>query len=414
MKILYYDCFSGISGDMNLGAMLDLGVDKDLLLEALALLNLGETYEIEVSKACKKGISGTRVEINLTGQAENKSNIVNHARKLTDIKKIIVESGLSTNVKTKSIKMFELLAEAEAHVHGVTKEEVHFHEVGATDAILDIVGAAFCLDYLKVDKVLCSSIELGGGFVRCEHGLLPVPAPAVVKLLKNVPVKIGRVQFETTTPTGAAILVANVQEYTDQLDFRIMKTGYGVGKRDLEIPNVLRVYLGEVSIIEDSKESQELEEGVKDFKIEKQSMVETNIDDMNPEYYEYIEERLFSSGALDVFKTPIIMKKGRPAIKLSVLVNKENISTIEQVIFSETSAIGLRIQSVEKKMLYRKKIQLPTKFGLVSVKYSFFGDRSKAKPEYEDCKRLAKENNVALLEVYEEIYKIISQQNDFS
>lgn len=393
MKILYYDCFSGISGDMNLGAMLDLGVDKDFLLEGLARLNLDEGYEIEICTASKKGISGTKVEIRLVDRGENSPNL-NRSRHLKDIVRILEESSLSTEVKVKSIEMFDLLAEAEAHVHGIGKDEVHFHEVGATDAILDIVGAAICLDYLKVDKVLASSVELGGGFVRCEHGVLPVPVPAVVKLLENIPVKTGRVQFETTTPTGAVILAAYVQEYTDRLDFIIKRTGYGLGKRDLEIPNVLRLYLG------DSEEH--------NVERETQYMLETNIDDMNPEYYEYIEEKLFAAGVLDTFKTPLIMKKGRPGIKLSVLVTKENISDAEEVIFRETSAIGLRIYPVEKKMLHRKKFHLATKFGVVSVKYSFFEDRSKAKPEYEDCKRLATENNITLAEVYEEIYKILS------
>lgn len=406
MKILYYDCFSGISGDMNLGAMLDLGVDKELLLEELYRLNLEEHYNIDIRKETKLGISGTRVEIKVDDLAQTLANHHSHGRNFESITKLLNDSSLSASVKGRSLKMFRLLAEGEAKVHGVDINQIHFHEVGGTDAILDIVGAAFCLEYLQVDKVISSSIELGGGFVSCQHGLLPVPAPAVVELLHGVPVKLGRVQFETTTPTGAVILAANVQEYTNLINFEIEKTGYGIGKRDLEIPNVLRVYLGETNDLYCEDKNQDIEG--KKLKIEHEYMIETNIDDMNPEYYEYIEERLFAVGALDTFKTQVIMKKGRPGIKLSVLMSEKDIPKIEEVIFQETAAIGLRIYPVEKKMLHREIVQIPTKFGLVSVKSSHFRDKIKAKPEYEDCKRLAKENNVPLPEVYEEICRILN------
>ena len=408
MKILYYDCFSGISGDMNLGAMLDLGVDKDLLLEELGRLNLEEHYNIDIRKETKRGISGTSVEIKLDDLAQTLTKNHLHGRNLKSITKLLDESFLSASVKGRSLKMFRLLAEGEAKVHGVDINEIHFHEVGGTDAILDIVGAAFCLEYLQVDKVISSSIELGGGFISCQHGLLPVPAPAVVELLHGVPVKLGRVQFETTTPTGAVILTASVQEFTDLIDFEIEKTGYGIGKRDLDIPNVLRVYLGETNNFYGEDKDQDIKGKDNRLKIEHEYMIETNIDDMNPEYYEYVEEKLYAVGALDTFKTQIIMKKGRPGIKLSVLMSKKNIPKIEEIIFQETSAIGLRVYPVEKKMLHREIVRLPTKFGLISVKSSHFGDKTKAKPEYEDCKRLAKENNVTLPEVYEEIHKLLN------
>ena len=393
---------------MNLGGMLDLGVDKDLLLDELGRLNLEEHYNIDIRKETKRGILGTRVEIKLDypsqAVADNHCEHHSHARNLKSITNLLEDSSLSESVKTRSLKMFQLLAEGEAKVHGVDIDDIHFHEVGGTDAILDIVGAAFCLEYLQVDKVMASSIELGGGFVNCEHGLLPVPAPAVIELLQGIPVKLGKVQFETTTPTGAVILAASVQEYTDQLDFMITKTGYGIGKRDLEIPNVLRIYLGETSSNENKVN--EWDSKVNDkYKAKHEYMIETNIDDMNPEYYEYIEEKLFAVGALDTFKTLVMMKKGRPGIKLSVLTSVDNISEIEEVIFRETSAIGLRGYPVDKKMLPREIVQLSTKFGLVTVKSSHFGDQNKVKPEYEDCKRLALENNVTLIEVYEEIHK---------
>ncbi len=407
MKILYYDCFSGISGDMNLGAMLDLGVDKDLLLDELGRLNLEEHYNIDIRKETKRGISGTRVEIKIDHLHKTVAKNHSHGRNLKSIIKLLEDSHVSTSVKARSLKMFKLLAEGEAKVHVVDIDEIHFHEVGGTDAILDIVGAAFCLEYLQVDKVISSSIELGGGFVSCQHGLLPVPAPAVIELLQGVPVKLGRVQFETTTPTGAVILATSVQEFTDQINIEIDKTGYGIGKRDLEIPNVLRVYLGEILDLNNEDEDRDSKARDNDAKTEHEYMIETNIDDMNPEYYEYIEEKLFATGALDTFKTQIIMKKGRPGIKLSVLMTKENIFKIEEVIYRETSAIGLRIYPIEKKMLQRDISQLSTKFGLVSVKSSHYADKTKTKPEYEDCKRLAKENNVTLTEVYDEIHRIL-------
>lgn len=399
MKILYYDCFSGISGDMNLGALIDLGVDKDALLQELKCLKLECEYDIQIRKESRRGISGTRVEIKLS--VDEQSAI--HARGLRDITNLLQYSTLSPPVKKRSIKMFEMLAEAEAKVHGTSIDKVHFHEVGGTDAIVDIVGAAFCLEQLQVDSVLSSTVELGGGFVNCQHGRLPVPAPAVTELLQHFPVRKGTVDFETTTPTGAVILAANVQAYTDKLDFSISRVGYGVGQRDLEIPNVLRVYLGEtVALHNDWKEDGSVVSKT-------QYMIETNIDDMNPEHYEYLEEQLFAAGALDTYKTPIIMKKGRPAVTLSVLVKEADISVIEKIIFQETTAIGLRLYPVIKKMLPRKLIQVGTVYGTVSLKYAYYDGLIKIKPEYEECKKLALEHGVPLKEVYNQVMKSLDE-----
>lgn len=255
MKVLYYDCFCGISGDMNLSALLDLGVDEAHVRRELSKLNLDTEYELLVKKDMKKGISGTRVDVVLK-QAhhhhhESQSNMVqDHGhhhhdhRNLKDIENIIINSSLSDQVKTVSLAIFMKVAEAEAKVHGKPLYEVHFHEVGAIDSIIDIVGAAVCLEYLKVDKIMASSVQLGGGFVKCAHGIIPIPAPATIEILKNIPVKSGIVPFETTTPTGAAILAANVGTFTDHMDFSVEKIGYGIGHRDLEIPNLLRIYLG--------------------------------------------------------------------------------------------------------------------------------------------------------------------------
>lgn len=249
MRILYYDCFSGISGDMNLGAMIDLGVEKEYLLKELSKLSIHDEFHIEVRKDERKGIHGTKVQVVLDHNHEhNHNHEEHHHRYLKDVESIIESSGLNENIKKISMDIFGKVAEAEAKVHGKPIYEVHFHEVGAVDSIVDIVGAAICIDYLKVDKILSSSVELGGGFVKCAHGLIPVPAPATVEILKNIPVKSGIVPFETATPTGAAILAALVNEFTDNKEFIIDEIGYGIGGRDTEIPNVLRVYLGKKKV----------------------------------------------------------------------------------------------------------------------------------------------------------------------
>ncbi|AGK95800.1 nickel pincer cofactor biosynthesis protein LarC [Clostridium pasteurianum] len=458
MRVLYYDCFCGISGDMNLGALIDLGVDEEYLIKEISKLKLDSEYEIQIKKDIKNGIMGTKVDVILKNQHNNDHHHVHQAqqtedehyhgselhhthneesvlhdyhevgndnheehshihyevaeqnhqaedehshhhdhRNLKDIENIINRSDLSETVKKTSLHMFMKVAEAEAEVHGKSLYEVHFHEVGAIDSIIDIVGAAVALDYLKVDKIIASTVQVGGGFVKCAHGVIPVPAPATVKILKGIPIKSGIVSFETTTPTGAAILASNVEEFTDKIEFSIDKIGYGLGTRDLEIPNVLRVYLGK----EESKEE-----------IEEQYILETNIDDMNPELYGYVEEKLFHRGALDVFKTPIIMKKGRPAIKLSILVNAKKEKDVLEVIFKETTSIGVRKFKVEKIMLHREFSKVKTSYGEVNVKNSYYeGELVKYKAEYEDCKRIAEENNLPIAKVYRDIHKAIEENN---
>ena len=257
MKILYYDCFCGISGDMNLGALIDLGVDPDYLKTELAKLDLPEEYQLEINKKTKNGISGTRVNVILgterpgtvkdAGDAAKHEHSHKHChRNLKDIEDIIRSSKLDEKIKNRSMEMFYLVAKAEAKVHQKDIHEIHFHEVGATDSIIDFVGAAIALEKLQVDKIMASTVQLGGGFVKCAHGIIPVPAPATVEILKGIPVAVGIVVAETTTPTGAAILAANVDVFCDKIHFSIEKTGYGIGYRDLDIPNVLRVFLGEM------------------------------------------------------------------------------------------------------------------------------------------------------------------------
>ncbi len=425
MKILYYDCFSGISGDMNLGALIDLGIDEKYLIEELKKLNL-KGYEIKVSRDSRKGIEGTKVDVILHehhhdhiqddsevahghdhSHEDNKnghshgdmSNNHSHhdQRNLKDIEEIIDCSKLSFKVKELSKKMFMKVAVAEAKVHGKPLYEVHFHEVGAVDSIVDIVGAAICINHLNVDKIMSSSVELGGGFVKCAHGVIPVPAPATVEILKGIPVKLGAVPFETTTPTGAAILAVNVCEFKDDNDFIVNKIGYGIGNRDTEIPNVLRVMLVEESDLSNTSKDADEEKALEEI-------IECNMDDMNPELYEYIIDRLFSEGALDAYLTPIIMKKGRPGVKISVLCSPSKTEKMKEVLFRETTTFGVRSFKVNKTMLQREFIKVNTSYGEVTVKKAFYeGEKLKSKLEYEECKKIAQTCGISISEVYEKL-----------
>lgn len=397
MKILYYDCFSGISGDMNLGAMVDLGVDGGYLIKELAKLQLDSEFEIKISKGIKKGISGTKVDVILP-QEGHEHHAEHHHRNLNDIQNIINGADLSDNVKRMSMDMFMRIAQAESKIHGKPIDEVHFHEVGAIDSIVDMVGAAIALDYLKADQILSSPVQVGGGFVKCAHGLMPVPAPATAELLKGIPIRSGFVPFETTTPTGAAILASNVEKFTETVDFSVEKIGYGLGNRDLDIPNVLRVYFGNTENLQETEE---------------QYILETNIDDMNPEFYGYVEEQLFKAGALDVFKTPIIMKKGRPAVKLSILAEQKKVRDVSDIIFKETTSLGIRKFKVEKIMLNREFVTVNTPYGDVTVKKSFYeGESIKYKAEYEDCRRIAEEHNLSIAEVYRSVDRAMENRTE--
>ncbi len=390
MRILYYDCFAGISGDMNLGAMIDLGVDANYLESELQKLNI-EGFHLEITKDLRRGISGTKAEV-IVENPDNEKH-----RHLRHVEEIINNSTLSETVKVNSLKIFKLIAFAEAKVHQITVERVHFHEVGALDSIADIVGAAICLDFLKVDKVLSSPIQLGGGTVKCAHGIMPVPAPATALIVENVPVKLGLVQHEATTPTGAAILVATVDEFTEQINFPITKTAYGIGHRDVsEVPNVLRVFLSETA------------NAAGDVKEEIATVLECNIDDMNPERYDFILEQLFNAGASDAWLVPIIMKKSRPANQLSVLCAPEKVQKMKHIIFTHSTTIGLREYSVKKSVLPRIEILVNTQFGSVRVKQSVFeGKVVRSKPEFEDCRTIALQEKISIEEVEREVLKAL-------
>jgi len=396
--ILYYDCFAGISGDMNLAAMIDLGVEKNYLIDELKKLEV-ENYKIIITKDMRSGISGTHVEVKLLENQHSEIHDHEHShsqshnheqRSFKDIKKLIGNSTLSDFVKSKSISIFQILAEAEGKIHNKPADDIHFHEIGATDSIIDIVGAAICIDYLKPTRIISSRIELGSGMVKCAHGLFPIPAPATAEVLKGIPVKAGLVPFEATTPTGASILAVFTDEFVEQHSFIIEKTGYGLGHKDSEVPNVLRVHW----CMDNSTK----------FVTEPAKIIECNIDDMNPELYDYVIDLLFSEGADDVYLTPIIMKKSRPAVILSIICNTVLSDKLTEIILKETSTIGVRTYNITKHLLNRKIIEITTSLGKVKVKKSWMGnDFVKFKPEYEDCSRIAKEKKLSIFEVLKTI-----------
>ncbi len=389
MKVLYYDCFSGISGDMNLGAMIDLGIDLSFLKGELGKLNL-RGWELVAEKAQRHGITGTKVTV--------RQIVHEHThRHLSDIEKIIYGSSLSEDVKQLTMKIFMKIATAEAAVHGIDIEEVHFHEVGAIDSIIDIAGAAICFNALNVGAVYVSEVELGSGFVNCDHGKLPVPAPATVEIIKGIPVKTGGVDFEATTPTGAAIISALGTGFGSGAHLKIEKTAYGVGHKDNpSIPNLLRVYLGEIS------ETQ--------VPGHKALLIESNIDDMNPEFYDHIINRLFKAGASDVYCSQIIMKKGRPGVVLNVICELGLEDIVKEIIFTESTTLGIRTFDFSKDTLAREFGKLDTVYGEVTVKRSFYeGKEVSIKPEYEECRKIASERNIPVKEVYNNIVALLTQ-----
>ena len=396
MKILYYDCFAGISGDMNLGALVDVGVDFDRLVESLKKLDL---YGYELRRSCRamRGVTGTKIDVIHNDEPDRRKGAYQHkgdfhGRSFTDIKALIQGSRLSDGVKKTSIDIFSRIARAEGKIHGADVEEVHFHEVGAVDSIIDIVGAAVCLEILEVDRVMSSPVELGGGFVTCAHGTLPVPAPATLEILRGIPVTKGGAPFELTTPTGAAVLASTVDCFTSEAAFRPLKIGYGVGTRDIEIPNVLRVILGEA-------EPGRLTDGDNDI-----CLVECNIDDMSPEMLEHVMDRLFDAGAIDVYLTPVIMKKSRPAVVLSAVCEPSRQAEAEEIILQETTTLGVRKQRLGRTTLDRDLVTVQTDLGEVRVKRALRGPgRITWKPEYEDCRRIALERGVPLKEVYDAV-----------
>lgn len=380
MKTLYLDAFAGISGDMMLGTLVDLGVPVELLRSVAEALSLSEV-EIIASKTERKGIAAMKIHV----RAPERGIVRTYAH----IKSLISKSSLSPEVKKSSLKIFALLAEAESRIHSRSIEQVHFHELGSVDTLVDVAGSAAGLDYLGIDELLCSPLPMGTGMIKTAHGIYPIPAPAVVEILRDVPVYSSGIPTELVTPTGAAIIAAMSSDFCLLPPMRIHAVGYGAGDRDLEIPNLLRGFLGE------------LEGATRGRARERRLVLSTNIDDMNPELYPYVIEKLFESGAEDVWLYPIQMKKSRPAVTLKVLAPPASEEEVKGVMFSETKTLGVRVNEVYKEYLDREIIEVDTRFGRLRVKVARSKDQvANIAPEYEDCRRAAVKSGVPLKEVY--------------
>lgn len=380
MTLAYFDCVSGAAGDMICAALIDAGADADELRSRIAELGI-DGYDIEVSRVNKQGFAATYFNVRLDQSTKQPHRHLRH------VVEILSDGDLSPRVRDRSIQVFTRLAEAEAAVHGTTIEKVHFHEVGGIDAIVDVVGATTALDMLGVSRVVCSPIPTGSGTVRCEHGVMPVPAPATANLLCGVPLAASPESGELTTPTGAAILTTLAEEFGGLPNMRLARVGYGAGTRDgRTVPNVLRVFLGE------RDEAGDVDEIV---------VLETNLDDVPGEVVGHTLERLLDAGALDAYLVPIQVKKSRPGVILTVLADRQNVQTLEQVIFRETGTLGIRRHSTQRSKLFRRLETVATPFGEIRMKIATGDELVTASPEYEDCRRAALEHGVPLRSVME-------------
>jgi len=387
--IAYFDCFSGISGDMTLGAFLDLGVPVEWVKEGLDSIPL-KGFDLTVTQMSRSGIHAKRVQVDIKDSSKS--------RDYSQIKSLLKDSPLSPSVKERSLEIFAKIAEAEAEIHNCPIEKVHFHEVGGIDAIVDIVGTALCVDFLKLEKIVASRVPLGRGFVDCSHGTLPVPAPATLKILKGVPVYGTDIPHELVTPTGAAIIVTLAESFGKIPDIIVADTGYGAGKRDLEsIPNLLRIITGIAA---------DHQAGLRQDTI---VMVETCIDDMNPEVFGFLMDRLFAEGALDVYWVPIFMKKNRPGTMVQVLCRGDRKEAVMERILSETTSSGVRFYDVHRRTLKREQLVVDTLYGRVQVKRIVNPDGSqRLVPEYEVCKKIALEKDIPIRTVYDNIIKSLT------
>ena len=379
MKIAYLDTIAGISGDMTLGAFLSAGVPLEFLINELGKLGL-TGYEVSARHLQRNGITAMKVDVII-------SEAPKYHRHLSNIVQIIEQSALSKTVQESAKKIFHEVAVAEAIVHNSTVEKVHFHEVGAIDSIVDIVGTAICLEHMEIERVFSSAVKVGsGGTVNTQHGTMPIPTPATMEILKGYPIVLTDIPFELTTPTGAAIIKALSAGVLSSEHISMHAIGYGAGAREIPgIPNLLRMVIGELA------EEQNRDEVV---------AVETNIDDMNPEILPFVIEKLIAGGALDAFMVPIVMKKGRAATLLSVLVDRKNLDTVLKILFSETSTLGVRMHPVERRKLPRSQRAIETSLGTVTAKSITLDGHERLVPEFEECKRLALEKGLPLMQVY--------------
>ena len=380
MKTAYLDAFSGLSGDMMVGALLDAGADAAALDRAMAGLGLSG-YRIATRRKDVSGIGSVKFEVEVSAAQPE--------RHLGEILTMIAGAGLSPRAAANATAVFQALGEAEAKVHRTTPDRVHFHEVGAVDSIIDIVGAAWALDQLQIATLIVSALPLGAGFVRSRHGIIPVPAPATAELLAGFPVRLGDGSAEMVTPTGAAIVKALARPAPPMTNFEIERIGYGAGTKDFaDRPNVLRIIVGRERA---------------GFGTDELVEIAANIDDLNPQIYGYLSDRLFAAGARDVTLTPTIMKKGRPAVTLAVIAEAAARDHLAQIIFDQTSTIGLRFHTVSRLKLERKTIEVQTRFGPIRVKLSGAGAAPiTVAPEYDDCQRAAVAHDAPLKLVMEE------------
>ncbi len=382
MRIAYFDCFCGASGDMILGALLDSGLSLGSLREELGKLGLSH-YEINVEKVVKKGIGGSRAIIEIDEDHHH-----HHHRRLEHIEQIISKSDLREAVKEQSIAVFRRLAQAEARVHRTSIEEVHFHEVGAMDAVIDVVGSVSGLAALGIERVYCSPFNVGGGTVECAHGTLPVPAPATAELIKGRPFYSNSFSGELLTPTGAAILTTICRGFGPCPPMILETTGYGAGSRETETPNLLRLITGEDQAGIDAGQTEQI------------AVIETNIDDMNPQIYDYLFSKILEMGAFDIFLTGVQMKKNRPATLLTLTCPPSRVERFSRFLLRETTTIGLRWRVENRIKALRRIEEVQTKYGPVRSKVAEAnGEIVNISPEYEDCKRIALEKELPLKEV---------------
>jgi pyridinium-3,5-bisthiocarboxylic acid mononucleotide nickel chelatase len=381
MKIAYFDCFAGAGGDMIVAAMLDAGLNAEFLKEQLATLGI-DKLDIKISQTQRGGLRAI--------QFVPECSVEQHHRNLGEITEIINKSGISKWAKKTAIAVFNRLADVEAGIHGKKPNDIHFHEIGAIDSIVDIVSAAIGLEVLGVEKVYCSALSVGGGTVKCAHGLLPVPAPATVELLKGVPIIGGPEQVELLTPTAAAVLTAIVDQFGPLPSMKVEKIGYGAGTLETKkFANVLRLFLGE---------SAQADRTNADIVC----LLETNIDDVSGEIVGYVMGKLLEKGALDVFSTPIYMKQNRPAVKLSIICEVGDIAKMEQLLFEEQVTFGIRRQILQRSKLAREFVTIETKFGEIRIKVGKLGDRVvNVKPEFSDCRLAAEKYNIPVKIVLE-------------
>src|SRR5438094_5524437 len=394
MKTLYFDCFSGISGDMTIGALLDLGLDLDYLRTELEKLPVGG-YQLRVSRVTRSNLSALKFDVLIEGEGENHKQGHHHQehqhfhRKASQILSMIRESNLSGGAKRFAADIFTKLAISEGKVHDVPPDDVEFHEVGAIDSIVDTVGTAIGFDALGVERFLCSAINVGTGFIHCQHGIMPVPVPATADLLRHATIYQNHAPTDLVTPNGAAILAAVVNHFGPLLPFSTDRIGYGAGtKQFADFPNCLRLMVREENAVQPEPSSGSV------------IMIEANIDDMTPQNFGYVMEKLLCAVCLDVLTVPVQMKKGRPGHLLQVLAPRENSEALSKIIFRETTTIGIRRHSVDRTTLERQFIEVDTEYGRVKIKVSKLeGQVVNAVPEYEDCARIARKAGVPLKQV---------------